>query len=154
MDRFLPDLQLPKAKIKKPTASASVGKSQKWAKSCVFMSIPMFLRVRQVILWHSTRANVQLQMMSIIVPNFHTLGCFLYRKIHSMFMFHRKVHAYCTGGRPNYRKILSSVAGFFAKKPSNSSGNLTSFSFFFAAAFMINRAVQKLSAKYEYYYVV
>ena len=36
MGRFLPDLQLPKAKIKKPAASASVAKSHKMSQIICF----------------------------------------------------------------------------------------------------------------------
>ena len=49
MDQFWPNLQLPKATLKMPWATAECDKIQKWAKSSVFMSIHMFLRVRQVL---------------------------------------------------------------------------------------------------------
>ena len=50
MDQFWPDLQLPKAKIKMPWATVECDKIPKMGKIICFMSIPMFLRVSQVIL--------------------------------------------------------------------------------------------------------
>ena len=55
---FGPIYSCPKLKLKCLGLLLSVTKSHKWAKSSVFMSIPMFLRVSQVILWLSATASV------------------------------------------------------------------------------------------------